>query len=199
MTRYYKIDEQGNRIEFPGYIVTDHGSVYYNPTESLILQYGWIKEVVPDPEPEVLPQGEPDMDTVLSKLKVLALPTLEAMDDEAALVVMECFPTWESLIGKQVEQGKRIWDDGYLWKVMQTHTVQEQYRPSIDTASLYAKVQAPTHEGTIDNPIPFSLNMELVEGLYYIDEGVKYLCTRSLAAAYWPLAELVGQYVEVIS
>ena len=197
MTVYYKIID-GERVDFPGYIKDDTaGVVYYNPTESLILAYGWIKEEIIDPIPEPTPQGEPDIDTVLSKLKVLALPTLEAMDDEEALEVMECFPTWESLIGKQVEKDFRLWDDGYLWKVMQTHTVQEQWRPGLDTASLYAKVQAPTHEGTIDNPIPFSINMELVEGKYYSEYGVTYLCTRALAASYWHLADLVGQYVEI--
>ena len=198
MVRYYKLDEEGNRIEFPGYIETDHGSVYVNPTEAIILAYGWIKEIIPDPEPEVLPQGEPDMDTVLTKLKALALPTLETLTDEEALEVMECYPTWESLIGKQVAQDFRLWDDGYLWKVMQAHTVKEQWRPSVDTASLYAKVQTHQEEGTIDNPIPYSINMELIAGKYYIEDNIKYLCTRDLAASYWPLSQLVGQYVEVV-
>ena len=44
MTVYYKIID-GERVDFPGYIKDDTaGVVYYNPTESLILAYGWIKE-----------------------------------------------------------------------------------------------------------------------------------------------------------
>ena len=54
-------------------------------------------------------------------------------------------------------------------------------------------------KGTIDNPIPYSLNMELVEGKYYIEDDVKYLCTRGIAASYWPLRDLVGQYVEIVN
>lgn len=198
MVRYYKLDTDGNRIDFPGYIETDHGTVYTSPTESLILAYGWIKEELPDPEPEVIPQGEPEMDVVINKLKALALPTLEQLDDDAALEVMECYPTWESLKGEEVEAGKRIWDDGHLWRVVQKHVISDQWRPSLDTASLFTMVQTHQDEGTIDNPIPYSLNMELVEGKYYIEENIKYLCTRALAASYWPLSELVGQYVEVV-
>ena len=139
MTRYYKIID-GERVDFPGYIKDDaKGVVYYNPTESLILAYGWIKEEIIDPIPEPTPQGEPDMDTVLNKLKVLALPTLQALDDEDALAVMECFPTWESLVGKTVQAGERIWDDGKLFRVVQSHTVQEDWRPA-ELPALYTQV-----------------------------------------------------------
>lgn len=197
MTRYYKLDEDGNRVEYPGYIDTGHGTVYPNPTPKQFEEYGWIAEEIPDPEPVVVPQSEPDMDTVLSKLKVLALPTLETLDDEAALEVSECFPTWESLLGQNVATGTRIWDDGALWRVVQGHVFSEQWRPGLDTASLFVKVQVHHDEGTRDNPIPFTLNMELEEGKYYIEDGVTYLCTRALAASYWHLADIVGQYVEV--
>jgi hypothetical protein len=139
MIVYYKIID-GERVDFPGYIKDDEkGVVYYNPTESLILAYGWIKEEIIDPIPEPTPQGEPDMDTVLNKLKVLALPTLQALDDEDALAVMECFPTWESLVGKAVTAGERIWDDGKLFRVVQSHTVQEDWRPA-ELPALYTQV-----------------------------------------------------------
>ena len=41
--------------------------------------------------------------------------------------------------------------------------------------------------------------MELVEGKYYTEEGVKYLCIRALAQSVWHLADLVGNYVEVVN
>lgn len=139
MIVYYKIID-GERVDFPGYIKDDaKGVVYYNPTESLILAYGWIKEEIIDPIPEPTPQGEPDMDTVIAKLKVLALPTLQALDDGDALAVMECFPTWESLVGKAVTAGERIWDDGKLFRVVQSHTVQEDWRPA-ELPALYTQV-----------------------------------------------------------
>ena len=79
---------------------------------------------------------------------------------------------------------------------MQTHTPQEQWRPDT-TASLYVQVVA-DDSGTIDNPIAFELNMELVAGKYYTEEGVKYLCTRELDQCVWHLNALVGNYVEVV-
>lgn len=57
--------------------------------------------------------------------------------------------------------------------------------------------EADQEQGTIDNPIEHSINMELIEGRYYVENNTIYLCTRSLAASYWPLSQLVGQYVEV--
>ena len=58
---------------------------------------------------------------------------------------------------------------------------------------------ASEQRGTIDNPIPYSVNMELVQGLYYIEDGIVYLCTVSLAASYWALKDLVGTYVELVN
>jgi hypothetical protein len=59
-------------------------------------------------------------------------------------------------------------------------------------------VIAESDAGTIDNPIAYEVNMELVEGKYYTEEGVKYLCVRALAQSVWHLADLVGNYVEVV-
>ena len=54
------------------------------------------------------------------------------------------------------------------------------------------------HAGTAEDPIPYNNNMELIEGLYYIQDGVVYRCNRSTGqAVYNPLNELVGLYVEV--
>ena len=55
-----------------------------------------------------------------------------------------------------------------------------------------------SHTGTSEDPIPYNNNMELVEGKYYSQDGVTYLCTRSTGqAVYNPLKDLVGIYVEV--
>lgn len=89
-----------------------------------------------------------------------------------------------------------------LWKVLQEHTVQEQYKPGTGTESLYTEVVESTGDtevGTLDNPIPYNNNMELEEGKYYSQSGVSYKCTRNTGQpVYNPLSELVGIYVEVI-
>lgn len=123
----------------------------------------------------------------------------EMLTDEQALEVKGLYRTWESYIGKEIAANVRITYGGDLWRTVKPHTVLANYPPSIDTASLYTKVDV-THAGTIDDPIPYSGNMELVEELYYIQDGVIYLCTRSTGIpVYQPLSELVGIYVEVAS
>ena len=141
MVRYYKLDEEGNRIEFPGYIETDHGTVYPRPTRSLILAYGWIEEILPDPEPEVTPQGEPDFEEKMKGLMADVFPQsrLDGMTDAEALDNAVFFPTWESLLWKEVKAGERIWDDGKLWRVVQTHTEQDDWRPAV-TPALFTEV-----------------------------------------------------------
>lgn len=48
------------------------------------------------------------------------------------------------------------------------------------------------------DPIPYSGNMNLTAGLYYIQDDVIYLCNRNTGQpVYNALSELVGLYVEV--
>jgi hypothetical protein len=55
-----------------------------------------------------------------------------------------------------------------------------------------------THAGTYEDPIPYDGNMEIFKGLYYKQNGVKYLCIRdSGIPLYNDLASLVDIYVEV--
>lgn len=55
------------------------------------------------------------------------------------------------------------------------------------------------HAGTEDDPIPYSVPMEILEGKYYVEEGVNYLCTRSSGTALsHNLRDLVGIYVGVV-
>lgn len=196
MIRYYK-DIDGQRVYFPGTIIAD-GMVYTRPSRQQILDDGWTEEEYTPTEPVPVPQSEPDEFAVLQAAKKLLQPQVEQLSDAEALEVEACFPTWESLIGESVTTGKRIWDDGHLWKVIQPHTVSREWRPA-DTASLYTMVATYPEQGTIDNPIPFEVNMELISGKYYTEDSVLYLCTRDLVAAYWTLANLVGQYVEVVN
>lgn len=136
------------------------------------------------------------MNNLIAKLVKAAKAMIAELDDNAALEYKEIYPQWESKIGKQVAMGDRLYFDDKLFKVLQTHTPQEDWRPDT-TASLYVQVVA-DDSGTIDNPIAFEINMELVEGKYYTDEGVKYLCIRELAQCVWHLSALVGNYVEAV-
>lgn len=134
----------------------------------------------------------------IAKLLMLTVNTMSLTDNDA-LSVKSVYPEWETLIGKAVKQGDKMQCDGRLWKVLQQHTVQEQWRPGTGTESLYTEI-VETASGTADDPIPYNNNMELEQGKYYSQDGSVYLCTRNTEIpVYQPLADLVGIYVELYS
>lgn len=122
-----------------------------------------------------------------------------AVDDNTALRMKQFYPTFDSVVGQAVKEGFKFTHGDKLWKVIQPELVlQSQYPPGTDMESLYTEV-CETHAGTLDDPIPYSGNMELEEGRYYMQEYKIYLCTRSTGTAvYHPLSELVSLYVEKV-
>ena len=133
---------------------------------------------------------------VLAMLIPQQINTLD-VDDNTALRMKSYYPTFESVIGQTVKQGFKFIHGGKLWKTEQAElTIQEHYAPGAGTESLYSEV-CETHAGTKDDPIPYSGNMELKAGLYYMQDWVIYLCTRdSIYPVHNTLADLVGLYVE---
>lgn len=197
MKQYYK-EIDGKMVFYKDPLIVG-GMQIYNPSEELLLAAGWMEYTPPPtPEPEPYVKYEPYTEEVVAKIKTLLQAQVAQQSDEEALDNIELFPTWQSKIGTQVQQGERLYFDDKLYKVLQTHTPQEDWRPDT-TASLYVQVIAESDAGTIDNPIPFEVNMELVEGKYYTEDGVKYLCVRALAQSVWHLADLVGNYVEIVN
>lgn len=195
MKQYYKIIE-GNEVFYKDPLIVD-GMQIYNPSEELLLAAGWMEYIPPIPPEPDYTKYEPYTEEVVEKIKQLLQEQVSQQTDKEALDNIELFPTWQSKLGVQVSQGDRLYYDDKLFKVLQTHTPQDEWRPDT-TASLYVQVVA-DDAGTIDNPIAFELNMELVEGKYYTEDDVKYLCVRALAQCVWHLADLVGNYVEVVN
>lgn len=137
------------------------------------------------------------MNNLIKSIVQIAKMKLSELNDNKAIDYSELYPEWSSKIGKEVTVGTRLWYNGNLWKVVNAHTVQADWTP--DTASsLFVKVAKDIEKGTIDNPIHYSVNMELIEGKYYIEDGIIYLCTRSLAQSVWKLADLVGLNVTIV-
>lgn len=192
---YFKIID-GHTVFYKDPLIVD-GMQIYNPSEELILAAGWVEYTPPPAPPVDNTKYEPYTEDVVAKIKNLLRDKVAEQTDEEALENIELFPTWQSKIGVQVEQGERLYYDDKLYKVQQTHTPQKDWRPDA-TASLYVQIVIESEQGTIDNPITYEVNMELVEGKYYTEDGVKYLCVRALAQSVWHLADLVGNYVEVV-
>lgn len=117
--------------------------------------------------------------------------------DLDALAVKDIYPAWDSLIGQTVNVDFKLTHDGKLYKAIQAHTVQADWIPGVGTESLYAVIDE-GHTGAEGDPIPYDGNMELFEGLHYVQNGVTYRCTRnSEQPVYHALSDLVGLYVEV--
>ena len=120
------------------------------------------------------------------------------LTDNQALSVKELYPKWEDKVNTTIEEGYITLYNDNLYRARQTHTALEIYPPSLDTASLY-EVIVKTHEGTMEDPIPYTPPMEIYEGKYYTQFDVLYKCTRDSGTALThDLFDLRGIYVELI-
>ena len=116
-----------------------------------------------------------------------------AVDDNTALRMLAFYPEWAA--GAAYTVGHKVRRDGKLWRVVQAHTAQVGWEPE-NAASLWEQINE-THAGTMDDPIPYSGNMALTSGLYYMQDWVIYKCTRDTGnPVYHALSDLVGLYVE---
>ena len=120
-----------------------------------------------------------------------------SVDDNTALRMKSFYPTFESVVGQTVKKGFKFTFAGKLWSVVQAEMlIQAHYTPGAGMESLYAEV-CESHSGTIDDPIPYSGNMALENGLYYMQNYEIYLCNRdTINPVYSALSELIGLYVE---
>lgn len=131
---------------------------------------------------------------VMSMLITAQINTL-SVDDATAVRMVAFYPEWAKDTAYTV--GYKVQYLGKLYKVVQAHTSQETWTPDI-TASLYTRIDE-VHDGSKYDPIPYEGNMALVNGKYYIEGGVTYLCNRdTVNPVYNKLSELVGIYVEVV-
>ena len=135
-----------------------------NPPEELIFQCGW-QVFVPPPPP---PQTEPYEGQIVEAVKRMLASSVEDLTDEEALEVAALYPTWASKIGQAVTTGEkpdRLWYNGKLYKVIQPHTVQQDWTP--DTAvSLYVEVSI--------EEIPAWVQPTGAQDAYRIDDMVKH-------------------------
>ena len=70
-----------------------------------------------------------------------------------------------------------------MFEVIQKHKLQADWKPGIETASLYKIVEA-EHAGTLDDPIPYVQGMAFEKDKYYEQYGVIYLCILTTVTGY---------------
>lgn len=119
---------------------------------------------------------------------------VQSLSDSEALEVVTLYPEWAA--DTAYPAGRKVQRGGKLWRCREPgHTSQAGWEPE-NAASLWEEI-CESHTGTMDDPIPYSGNMALTAGLYYIQDYTIYRCTRDTGIpVYNPLAELVGLYVE---
>ena len=159
-----------------------------------------------------LPSADSKIETMKVKMNVLqSVATMAAFSftDEQSLAVKDIYPIWSelsegTLLTKKedaktgTEITKVLGDDGKLYKVIVTHNKQSDWAPRQATASLFTVIEE-NHEGTEEDPIPYSVNMIVYEGKYYTYNGVLYKCIRDsgIALQYTP-DQLIDQYFQLV-
>lgn len=121
-----------------------------------------------------------------------------SIDDSISLKMIDYYPTWEDLIDQQATKDFKFTYQGKLYKVIQGHTFSSAWIPGVGTESLYARIDE-EHDGDLYDPVPYEGNMVLVNGKYYTQDNVVYLCFRdTVNQVNNPLSELVEIYVKIV-
>lgn len=189
-------------------LINEFNSYQYGQSDSYNDQYFKYLQTVTEIKTKVQEDFEQSTSQVTSniprqqdvyKLLQMTINTMQLSDQES-LEIKSLYPEWSTFIGKTVAKDTKLKYEDKLFKVVQEHLVQEQYPPSIDTASLYTQI-VEDHAGTIEDPIPYPAdgNMVIYNGKYYIENGITYLCIRdSQQPLYTALANVVNNYVQVV-
>lgn len=136
-----------------------------------------------------LPVDEPTESEIVTQQLALSRMMINTMSltDEQSLEVKDLYPQWENIIGQEVDINFKFTYGKALYKVLQKHTLLENWVPGIETASLYTVISADAneqHAGTKEDPIPYVQNMILEKGKYYTQDGVLYICIQSTLTGY---------------
>lgn len=166
-----------------------------NPTDEMVIADGWVKYVAPDP----VVDNSSEMSKQLQDALLDQYNKRTDITDEDALKRPLLVYEWDTYIGKSLKTGQIVSYESKLYRVRQDiSTVIEGWAPQLSTASLYEVIEVAS-AGTINDPIPYTPPMEIFNGKYYTQNGVKYKCIRdSQTALSHNLADLVALYVEVV-
>ena len=150
---------------------------------------------------EAQERTRPLTESEVSRLLITQQINTIEVDDQTALRMLTFYPEWNDLIGKTVDKAEyKFQHNGKLYKTIPAnHTFQADWIPGVGTESIYTCIDE-EHDGSLVDPIPYDGNMALTAGLYYIQNGVTYLCNRdTVNPVYNALVDLVGVYVEAVS
>ena len=146
-------------------------------------------------EYELNERTRPLTESEVSRMLIAQQINTLTVDDNTALRMTEFYPEWAADTEYTAEY--KVQRNGKLWRCRQAHTSQTGWEPE-NAASLWTEI-CESHAGTLNDPIPYSGNMALESGKYYMQDGKVYRCTRDTGnPVYNALSELVGLYVEEV-
>ena len=144
-------------------------------------------------EYELNERTRPLTESEVSRMLIAQQINTLTVDDNTALRMVAFYPEWAENMEYTAEY--KVQRNGKLWRCIQAHTSQTGWEPE-NAASLWTEI-CESHAGTLEDPIPYSGNMALESGKYYMQDGKVYRCTRdTVNPVYNALSELVGLYVE---
>lgn len=143
-----------------------------------------------------------DMIKTMQQMRAALMAFAASSSDGMAARFPNLFNSWKSGVSYK-ENDRREYQEK-LYKCRQPHTSQEGWEPD-KTPALWAVINA-EHDGSVEDPIPASADMEYVYGKVYLDpeDSKLYRCSRvgsmdgeTVILHYLP-HELVGQYFEAV-
>ena len=142
---------------------------------------------------EAFERTRPFTESEVSRMLIALQINTLTVDDNTALRMVAFYPEWTADTEYTAEY--KVQHNGKLWRCIQAHTSQTGWEPE-NAASLWTEI-CESHAGTLEDPIPYSGNMALESGKYYMQDGKIYRCIRDTGnPVYNTLSELVGLYVE---
>ena len=150
---------------------------------------------------EITERHRPLTEAEVSRMIITEQINTLTVDDQTALRMREYYPDFDELVKRKFTAKDADYKFRYgdtLYKTAQPNiSFVAHYPPGVGTESMYTRIDE-THDGTLDDPTPYSGNMVLDQGKYYMQDGEIYYCNRDTGnPVYNDLADLVGLYVEI--
>lgn len=150
---------------------------------------------------EIAERTRPLTEAEVSRMIIAEQINTLTVDDNTALRMREYYPDFDALVkrkfvAKDAEYKFRYGDT--LYKTAQPNIAfVAHYTPGVGTESMYTRIDE-THDGTLDDPTPYSGNMELEQGKYYMQDGVIYFCKYGSGIPVHEHLSALTTFVEIV-
>lgn len=192
-----KTEEQEKNIESQEKEIGKHAQTLAEQETNLTEQGKEIEKIKED-----MQQGGATSELQAAAMVVTRFQA-QVLPDQEALKAKVIYRTFDELVEKSYtakEKGYKFCDGGDLYKTAQDNvTFQAQYRPGPGTESLYTRIDE-EHAGTLEDPIPWKVNMQPELNKYYKEGELIAKCIEDPGQAlHNKLSELCpGRYFEAV-